>query len=223
MVSERLTSLWPAAGVRVRAGDLELRWIDDGLLAEVAELASRGVHDDGEMPFIFPWTRGTPEEVARSVVAFQWASRAQIGADEVRLELCALLDGRPVGVQGASGSQWRVLREVETGSWLGREHQGKGVGKRMRALMLHLLFEGLGAEHVTSAAFADNVRSNAVSIATGYLADGQKRVVREGASAIQNRFRMTRDHWLTLREQHAALLGAPVEMSDLTALREQLG
>lgn len=223
MVSESVTSLWPAAGIRVRAGDLELRWIDDELLAEVAELASRGIHDDKEMPFFFPWTRGTPEQVARSVVAFQWASRAQVGPDEVRLELCALLDGRPVGIQGASGNQWRVLREVETGSWLGREYQGNGVGKRMRILMLHLFFDGLGAEHVTSAAFADNASSNAVSIATGYLPDGLKRVVREGASATQNRFRMTRERWLSLREQHAALLGAPVETSDLTTVREQLG
>jgi len=65
--------------------------------------------------------------------------------------------GVPVGIQSMSATQWASTRVAGTGSWLGREFQGRGIGTRMRALMLHLVFEGLGAREVTSDAFADAV------------------------------------------------------------------
>lgn len=220
--SDALIKLWPAAGVRARAGGLELRWIDDDLLVELAELASRGVHDPDHMPFYTPWTRGTPEQVARSVLGYQWSSRQRIGPERLTLELAVLVDGVVVGSQGASGSDWGVLRTVETGSWLGLEFQGRGIGTRMRALMLHLLFDGLGAAEVTSGAFDDNPRSNAVSLKTGYEFDGRSRHAREGRPAVVNRYRMTRERWLQVRAADAELLGAPVALHGVEALREQL-
>ena len=122
-----LEEIWPAAGLRARAGHMELR----------------GIHDDDTMPFLVPWTRGEPHEVARSVVAYQWQARTAFGHGRLALELAVLLDGEPVGIQAASGEDYGVLRSVETGSWLGREYQSRGIGRRMRALMLHLMFEGL--------------------------------------------------------------------------------
>lgn len=56
-----LAEVWPATGLRVRAGDLELRWIDDDLLVRLADLAARGIHEPDVMPFFVPWTRGTPD------------------------------------------------------------------------------------------------------------------------------------------------------------------
>lgn len=222
MDATRLPDLWPAAGVRVTCGDLELRWIDDDLLVTLAELAGRGVHPADAMPFRQPWTRGTPREVARRVREYQWAARAGLGAQKLTLELGVLWKGIPVGIQGASGEQWGVLREVETGSWLGREHQGRGIGTRMRALVLHFWFDGLGAEHVTSTAFEDNQASNAVSRKVGYETDGQARMVRDGEPAALVRYRMTRDRWLAVRDANAELLGAPVDMIGVAALRDQL-
>ncbi|MCL2793776.1 MAG: GNAT family N-acetyltransferase [Microbacteriaceae bacterium] len=221
MASDALISLWPAAGVRARAGDLELRWIDDDLLVQLAELAARGVHAPDAMPFYFPWTRGTPEEVARSVLKFQWAARERIG-ERLTLELAVLVDGVVVGSQGASGADWSTLRTVETGSWLGLEHQGRGIGTRMRVLMLHLLFDVLGADEVTSGAFADNAPSNAVSRKVGYEPSGTKRVAREGAPAEVNEFRMRRSRWLEVRDRDLALLGAEPELIGVEALRAQL-
>ncbi|MFC4243781.1 GNAT family N-acetyltransferase [Gryllotalpicola reticulitermitis] len=223
MVSEALIRLWPAAGVSARAGDLELRWIDDELLVQLAELAARGVHDEAAMPFYTAWTRGTPEQVARSVLAYQWSIRSRIAArGPFSLELAVLVDGVVVGSQGAGGADWTVLKSVETGSWLGREHQGRGIGTRMRALMLHLLFEGLGADEVTSGAFADNAASNAVSVKTGYLPDGVDRRAREGVAAVVNRYRMPRATWLEVRERNATLLGAPVVLAGVDALASAL-
>ena len=217
-----LPDLWPPTALRAVAGDLELRWIDDDLLLVLAELAARGVHAPEAMPFSVPWTRGTPTEVARSVVTYQWGVRGAVGPGRLRLELAVIRAGEVVGIQGAGGEDWSVLRQVETGSWLGREHQGRGTGSRMRALMLELLFEGLGADVVTSAAFADNAPSNAVSRRVGYLDDGEARLVREGAAAVQQRYVMPRERWLQVREQNQALLGAPVVLEGTAAVREML-
>ncbi|GAA4161504.1 GNAT family protein [Gryllotalpicola daejeonensis] len=221
MASEALIKLWQAAGVRATAGDLELRWIDDDLLVDLAELAGRGVHDPEAMPFYTPWTRGTPDQVARSVLKYQWSIRQNVGP-KLTLEFAVLVGGVVVGSQGASGTQWTVLRSVETGSWLGREFQGRGIGTRMRVLMLHLLFDGLGAHDVTSGAFADNAASNAVSRKVGYEEDGITRMAREGTAAVANRFRITREKWDAVREANFALLGATPTLDGVEALRAQL-
>jgi RimJ/RimL family protein N-acetyltransferase len=213
-----LARLWPAASVRVIAGDLELRWIDDATLVELAELAARGVHSPNAMPFEHPWTRGTPEEVARSVLMYQWSLRGRLSPANWTLELAVVHAGAVVGVQGLVADDWAVLRRVTTGSWLGLEHQGRGVGTRMRVLALHLAFEGLGAVEATSGAFVDNDPSNAVSRRVGYEHDGALRVPREGAAVWHNRFVMSRDRWEALRPAHAEILGVPAELRGVGGL-----
>lgn len=216
---DRLARLWPASAVRARAGELELRWIDDELLLELAELAGRGIHAPDAMPFDHPWTRGTPDEVARSVLTYQWNLRGQVSPQAFVLEFAVLHRGVPVGVQGLTAKDWTVLRTVSTGSWLGLEHQGHRIGTRMRALVLHLAFEGFGAHEATSGAFADNDPSNGVSQRLGYEADGAFRSAREGNAVLHNRYRMSRERWLARRADHAALLGSPVELWGVEAIR----
>ncbi len=199
-----------------------MRWIDDDLLADLAALASRGIHDEDAMPFEVPWTRGSPREVAQSVLTYQWSARSRVGPDLLTLELGVLLDGRPVGIQSVAGESWAILHELETGSWLGREHQGNGIGRRMRALMLCVAFDVLGAQSVTSGAFADNAASNAVSRRTGYELDGQVRTVREGAAVTQNRYRMSRSRWEMVREVNLGILGHEVETAGVDALLAEL-
>jgi len=217
--SDVLARLWPASALRARAGDLELRWIDDEVLVELAELAGRGIHSPDAMPFEHPWTRGTPDEVARSVLTYQWSLRGNVSPHAFVIELAVLHEGVPVGIQGLTAKDWTVLRTVNSGSWLGREHQGRGIGTRMRALVLHLAFEGFGAVEATSGAFADNAASNAVSRRVGYEHDGAFMAAREGTAVLHNRYRMTRERWESLRGAHAALLGAPVELAGVEAVR----
>ncbi|MHC2998095.1 GNAT family N-acetyltransferase [Microbacterium sp. HJ5] len=220
--SQELIRLWPAAAVRARSGDLELRWMDDELLADVASVAARGVHDPATMPFEHPWTRGTADDVARSVLAYQWHARAEVGPKKLVLELGVLVDGGVVGVQGLVADDWPVLGRVQTGSWLGLEHHGRGIGRRMRALMLHLAFAGLGAREATSGAFADNPSSNAVSRRLGYEPNGSVMVPREGVAALHHNYVMTRDRWTSLAADHAAILGAPIELEGVEPLRAAL-
>lgn len=217
-----LAKLWPAVGLRVQAGNLELRWIDDSTLLSLADLASRGAHAPDQSPFGNGWATGTPTEVARSVLAFQWSRRGQVSRDDFALELAVILDGVPVGIQGLHGAQWSVLRTVSTGSWLGVAHQGRGTGKRMRALMLHVAFAALGAEEATTTAFADNVASNRVSDGLGYEPDGAFRDARAGSVVLHNRYRMSRERWEELRDDHDRLLGAPVILHGLEPFLEQI-
>jgi RimJ/RimL family protein N-acetyltransferase len=61
------------------------------------------------------------------------------------LEFAVIRRGAVVGSQGVGGRDFAVLREVHTGSWLGRRYQGQGIGTQMRAAVLHMAFDGLGA------------------------------------------------------------------------------
>ncbi|QDZ16820.1 GNAT family N-acetyltransferase [Humibacter ginsenosidimutans] len=196
--------------------------MDDDLIVELAKLAVLGVHDPARMPFSNPWTRGTPDEIMRGMLAYQWQRRTAVAPQKFRLEYAVLVGDVVVGSQGCGADDWQVLRRAHTGSWLGREFQGQGIGTRMRMLMLQLLFDGLGAVEATSTAFADNPASNAVSRRVGYLDGGSEVVAREGAPATRNRFRMPRERWLEVRADHATRLGAPVVLEGTASLREQL-
>jgi RimJ/RimL family protein N-acetyltransferase len=217
--SGELVRLWPASGVRVRSGELELRWIDDDLMLELAALAARGVHAADAMPFEHPWTRGTPDDVARSVMTYQWNARTRVSPATFVLELGVIDAGVPVGVQGLVADDWSVLRRVQTGSWLGLDHQGRGVGRRMRLMALHLAFAGLGAREATTGAFADNPASNAVTRRLGYEPNGSVLVARDGEPALHHNYRMSHEQWQLRSVEHAAFLGAPVEMDGVDALR----
>lgn len=217
-----LARLWPASALTVRAGDLELRWIDDDLLVELADLAGRGIHDPDAMPFEHPWSRGSAEEVARRVLTYQWTLRGQVSPAEFVLELAVVHDGVVVGVQGLTARDWPVLGRVQTGSWLGREHQGRGIGTRMRALVLHLAFAGLGAREATSGAFADNPASNAVSQRLGYASDGALHVARDGVAVLHNRYVMSRERWEEVRRAHAAVLGGEPVLGGVDAFLTQI-
>jgi RimJ/RimL family protein N-acetyltransferase len=88
-----------------------------------------------------------------------------------------------------------VLREVHTGSWLGKDHQRQGIGTEMRAAVLHLAFVGLGAEMATSSAFPTNLASNRISLKLGYVPDGIQRIAPRETPIDTNRFRLTRARW----------------------------
>lgn len=218
-----LSDLWPASALSVRAGDLELRWPDDELITTLAAVAARGVHEPDAMPFSVPWSRGTPRDRALAVLTYQWGIRGDVRpTGPFRLELAVLWRGEPVGFQGCGGEDWAVLRTVETGSWLGLSHQGRGIGTRMRALMLELLFDGLGARAVTSGAWADNRASRAVSERVGYADDGSEEKARDGVATRYQRYRLTRERWDGVRAANLALLGAPVTLDGADRLREFL-
>ena len=187
---------WPLFDLRVRTPLLELRYPDDDLVTALAALAAEGIHDPALMPFGLPWTDAPPGDLERNTCQYYWRVRAQTSPEAWSLPLAVLVDGAPVGVQGIDGTvSFAATRVVETGSWLGREHQGHGIGKEMRAAILHLAFEGLGAEVAQSGAWHDNDASLGVTRALGYEPNGERRDLRRGVADRMLLFRLTRAAW----------------------------
>ena len=214
-----LVDLWPLAGLCVRSGDLELRFLDDEHLVALARLAADGIHPPEAMPFTVPWTRGTPTEVARSVLTYLWTRRASVAPDSWSLELAVVRAGEVVGTQALIAKDFLVTREAETGSWLGLRHHGQGIGTRMRLMILHLLFDGFDAQVATTTAFADNAASNAVTRRLGYAPNGVGVDAREGQPALSNRYVLDRAAW----DARPAELRPEVTLVGVDRAREQLG
>ncbi|MGJ6980472.1 GNAT family N-acetyltransferase [Aestuariimicrobium soli] len=163
-----LIDLFPPAGVRVRCGDLELRWLSDDDLPALVEVARAGVHAPDFMPFQHPWTLADPADLPANTLRFLWSRRAAITPDDWELTLGVFENGRVVGVQGLSGRHFATVRVATTGSWLGLAFQGRGIGTRMRQLACALAFDQLGAVECRSGAFTDNQPSLGVSRKVGY-------------------------------------------------------
>lgn len=190
-----ISALWPLYSLRLRTGDIELRFTDEADLAALATLALDDIHDPATMPFSAPWSDVPPDMRARSVLQWNWKMRSEWDPASWHLPLVVARDGSVVGTQGISSSKFGTTRSVETGSWLGRRFQGSGIGTAMRRAVLHLAFAGLGAREARSGAFSDNATSLRVSEKLGYLPDGTETVERRGSAATIVRLVLTRQRW----------------------------
>lgn len=203
-------SRWPVSGLRLRTPRLELRWPALGDLHALADLAAGGIHDPDVQPFAVAWTDVPADERAQAVLQYHWFKWGSWTPSDWTLDLVVDMGGTIVGTQGLIGRDFAILREVSTGSWLGRDYQGQGIGTEMRAAVLFLAFEGLHAEYATSGAFEDNAASLAVSRKLGYTDDGIERQVSRGRPATVRRLRLDRAAW-------AARRSVPVEIHGLEA------
>jgi RimJ/RimL family protein N-acetyltransferase len=192
-----LDDLWPLFRLRLRTGDIELRLPDDADLAQLAALTGPPIHDPSVMPFSVPWTDESPERRAVGTLQWHWRCRAEWSPADWRLELVAARGSQIVGTQGVHGHDFVARREVDTGSWVGREYQGQGIATAMRRAVLALAFAGLGAQSARSGAFADNVASLRVSEKLGYVGDGTEVFVRRGQRSTMVRLLLTRSQWQT--------------------------
>jgi RimJ/RimL family protein N-acetyltransferase len=190
---------WPLGSLVLRTPRLELRPDDDEGLRELVEVALGGVHPPAEMPFLQPWTDADPRYLGRGMLQYHWQQRACLKPQDWTVPFIVRRDGRVVGSQQLSGRDLAVTREVASGSWLGRAYQGQGIGTEMRAAVLALAFDHLGARTARTSAFRDNPASLAVSRRLGYRDDGTETVPRRGEPAEQLRMVLDRDGWAAHR------------------------
>lgn len=187
--------IWPLYGLRLTTPRLELRLPGLEELAELAAVAGNGVHEDGAMPFSFPWSDAAPDQRARATFQHLLGTVAAWRPQAWALSLAVRHEGRVIGRQDLMATDFAVTGEAETGSWLGLPHQGRGLGTEMRAAALHLAFEGLGARSMTSAAMTDNPRSLGVSRRLGYRDDGITTASVQGRPRTLQRLRVDRADW----------------------------
>jgi RimJ/RimL family protein N-acetyltransferase len=191
---QSLAELWPPFALRVVAGPLELRIAADDDIPALVELVRAGVHEPDAMPFAQPWTDVRPDRLGPNTVAYHWRTRAELSPERWTLDLAVRYQGRLAGIQGISTRDYLVTRTGETGSWLGREFQGRGIGTLMRQAICALLFDHLDAYEISSAAFTDNPVSFAVSRKVGYVENGLFREQRRpGELALNQKLLLTRE------------------------------
>ena len=188
--------------------------VDPEAVEELLAVARRGIHDPAVMPFETPWT-DTPEAAFdeqfrsyhRSVVATlgteRWDAEFIVRARD--------LDGRVIGVQGLSYAKGGDT--PETGSWLGREFQGRGYGYEMRAAVLAFAFDGLGLDAVRSGAFVFNAASLGVSRKLGYVETHRETMSPRNVEVESVRLCVDRKAW----EAHRPSF--PVTLTGLDAVR----
>jgi RimJ/RimL family protein N-acetyltransferase len=198
---------WPLWDLVVRTPRVELRMPTDEDLLQLATLAAGGIHNPAEMPFAVPWTDAASPELERNLLQYAWRNRAEWTADHWVAQFSIFLSGRLVGEQTVKADRFSETGTVSSGSWLGREWQGQGIGKEMRAAMLHLVFAGLGAARAESDAWHDNHASIAVSTALGYQQTGSSEEERRGQPTRQLHFRLSREDWARHRRNDIAIEG----------------
>lgn len=192
-IEERLAHAFPPLGLRVAAGPLELRSIGAEEVLTLVDVARDGVHDHETMPFSFPWTDASDADLPSHYLQWWWRTLATFSVDAWELNLCVLWEGSVVGVQGVATRDFPTLRFGETGSWLGRRFQGRGIGTAMRRAWVAFLFGHLGFEYVTSSAFVDNAASLRVSEKLGYRPNGSVWYARRGERAECRRLLLRRE------------------------------
>jgi RimJ/RimL family protein N-acetyltransferase len=185
-------SLEPLYGLRVRTPRLELRLPDEDELVELFRLAEAGIHPPEEMPFAVAWTDDLNQE---SFLAHHRSLRDGWEPAAWTLELGTWEDGQLVGTQGIHAKRFASEHVVGTGSWIGRAHQGRGVGTEMRTAVVELAFRHLGAEAVTSAVFAANTASRRVSEKLGYTVTGRDTMSPRGVPQPHLQVRLDRADW----------------------------
>lgn len=205
---------WPFFRLSITTPRLELRYPSLEDLDELARRAAEGVHEAGAMPFLYPWTEAGPAERARSTLQYHFRQWGELSPDKWSLDFVVVLDGQVVGTQALTGTDFAVLRQAGSGSWLGRRFQGRGIGTEMRAAVLHLAFTGLGARYAVTEAFEDNHASIAVTRKLGYQEDGITLHKRQGRPVVMRNFRLPRERWRPM---------ADIEIHHLTPCLPLLG
>jgi RimJ/RimL family protein N-acetyltransferase len=198
---------WPLFDLRITTPRLEIRLPTDEELYRLLDVVDAGVHDPGMMPFTVAWTDVPAPRRYRESLQWWWSQRALWKVEDWSFCGAVFVEGEPVGVQDVAARDFRTLRAVTTGSWLGRQHQGQGIGKEMREAVLHFAFEGLGALEAHTSAFPDNQPSIGVTRSLGYADNGHETVARRGGRARQLRFYLDRGTWSSRRRADISVLG----------------
>ena len=190
MTDPRLVDIWPPLGLRIVAGDLELRGIGEAEVLDLLDVARAGIHTEGPSPFAVPWNLVPADELPLNYVQWWTNQVASFRREAWTLDLAVLWRGEVVGCQGVATRDFLTLRTGETGSWLGLSHHGQGIGTAMRQAFCAFLVDHLGFAQVTSTAYIDNHASRRVSEKTGYRPNGEFRHVRAGEAVAMQQFRL---------------------------------
>ena len=186
---------WPLFDLRLRTPHLELRLPTDDDLLELARVARAGIVDEDRTVFLLPWHKLPSPAFERQFLLHWWADRGSWSPSRWQLPLALVADGRPIGLQELMGRDFGIKGVIQSGSWIGRKFQGKGLGTEARAAILALAFDGLGAVAAESGYLEGNGPSSRVSANLGYRVICDERVAVERKAVTETRVRCTPESW----------------------------
>ena len=172
-----LEEIFPAFALEISCGPLTLHGLRTQDIPAVAAVATEGIHGPEFLPFLFPWSEAPADQLPLNSARFYWESFASFTPERWHLNLVVRHENRVVGMQDVfARTDFRKTRALETGSWLGRAYQGRGIGTLMRQVVCAFCFDHLGAEVMGSGYIDGNVSSAAVSRKVGYVENGRRRL-----------------------------------------------
>ena len=183
---------WPLLDLRLTSGDLELAPLIEADLAEVVRLLPADLELNPSA------TRfAVDERTHRGLVVHQeyWRSYGTWTTQAWRFHLAVRRDGELLGLQELEGTEFPMLRTVDTSSWLVESARGAGIGKAIRRAVLALAFDHLGARAAITSAWHDNHASLGVSRSLGYQPNGGSLLARGDGVDTLVHLRMTVDDW----------------------------
>ena len=186
---------WPPLAIRIRVGDVALRPVREGDLPGLLDLLPDDVEHDPTSELF----DGLDLEDNRRRIFLQtyWRSAGTWSPNGWWLPFLVTHRGRAVGVQTLEGEHFSELRVVDSSSWLDPAARGRGTGVSMRAGILALAFDHLGAEAAVSSAREDNAASLGVSRRLGYEDNGISRSRSPSGPCTLRRMVLTRKAWET--------------------------
>lgn len=194
-----LADIWPMLAISIRTPAVELFVPGQDTLEPLARLAARGIYDPQNQYLprtpVGGWEDVESPEAERRFLRYYWAAFADWRPERWNLILGARLGDCVVGVQEIGAQHFALTRTVSTGSWVGQQFQGAGHGKAMRDAVLHLAFDGMGAERADTAAWITNEASLGVSRAVGYQDNGTTTRAAEGKRVEQVNLTLRRSDW----------------------------
>lgn len=194
-----LTTIWPVNRLRISGELISLSIPSEDDLAELAQLAAKGVYDPVNRFIprapVTGWNDLPSPEAERAFLTYYWSFLTDWRPDKWNLIFAARTQGFLVGVQEIGAQDFSVTRTVSTGSWIGLEYQRHGFGKAMRQAILHFAFNGLNADRADTSAWSTNTPSLTVSRSAGYRENGT--IIRSfnGEKNIQINLTLERDEW----------------------------
>jgi RimJ/RimL family protein N-acetyltransferase len=199
---------YPPLNLSITTPRLRLLGASDELLYRLLPTVTAGVVADDESPFDDPMSlyADNPERGWRWLQRI-WRGRAIVTPEAWRLYFVVLVGDEPVGMQDLIGAEFAQFGTVASFSWLKPGIRSTGIGTEMRAAILHLAFEGLGAREASSEGFLDNPASNRVSEKLGYQRNGVNWAARRGESAQLQKWTVTRELWEKSRRNDIRLSG----------------
>ena len=187
--------------------ELRLPTLDD--LVVLAEIGAEGIYEPGDLHTgpVAGWTDQPSPGFERSLVQHHFRTLADWDPWHWLFAPVVVHNNRVIGTQDAEAEDFPVARSVTTAAWLGRAWQGRRLGREMREAMLHLVFEGLGAEVAYDQVWEENAAALSISHSLGYRPNGTEVRARGNDAALLVNMALDRSDWELRRREDVEITG----------------